>query len=203
MKAHRVGVAATAAAGLFLLSAFSAEPPPATRRMMEARISLFDLFLETMEDAFDGAATMIPQKDLPLLWNIAYDREKDLLAFTFSRVFEGAEAETAMAGTADERKARMGRVLDQLAPVVGIAPAPGGEAPMGLLQIAPIRAKTADDRRAGEQMRRELMERALVVLVWRTPGRVCVAARAYGVAELQYEETDVPPPGRRPPGPKR
>jgi hypothetical protein len=197
MKAHRVRVAATAAAGLFLLSAFPAEPPAATRRMMEARISLFDLFLETMEDAFDGAATMIPQKDLPLLWNIAYDRGKDLLAFTFSRTLEGEEAKAALAGTAEERKERMGRVLDQLAPVVGIAPAPGGEAPMGLLQITPIRAKTKDERAAGELMRRELVERAMIVLVWRTPGRVCVAARARGVDEIQYEETDVPPPTER------
>jgi hypothetical protein len=172
MKAHRVRMAATAAAGLFLLSAFSAEPPPATRRMMEASISLFDLFLETMEDAFDGAATMIPQKDLPLLWNIAYDREKDILAFTLSRSLEGEEAKAALAGTADERKARMSRVLDQLAPVVGIAPPDGGGAPMGLLQITPIRAKTKDERAAGEQMRRELVE------------------------EIQYEETDVPPAER-------
>jgi len=161
--------------------------PPATQKIMDAKVSVYDLFVETMCDAMDMAYLDAGTLGMPRLETIAYDAKNDLFVFTFARDLPAAEAEALRRATPADRKERIARAVEDVARLAGLSPQAGMAAPFGVLQLAPVRADTPEMKATGEQMKMELLRRAVAVLLWRAGDLACMAARAQD-GTVEYTE---------------
>lgn len=147
------------------------------KELMEAKVSVFDLYMDDMRTA--GQAMMAPLNDglAPILETVEYDDKKKRIIFFFTLTPDSQQASTFQAADASHQKELLARELDSLSVLVGCQPLEGMDTAMGLIQLTPFSGVREAAPGQIEKARQEVAGRTVIVVHMKSGATIHIASR--------------------------